>query len=237
MKRFSWREPLLHNVSAVLLRHAKQSKKGPDLNHGLDHCLAVEALALLLNRREELKADDEVISAAALVHDVGYVFDTDREHVTASMSYAKKVLPTVGFPRKKIPAVLQVIKHHDDRKPEGTGGTPDVPEVLCVKDADTLTVLGVLGLIRLAYFSAYRDEPIVPFKALLDRKALRGWKVGTSYSSHLYSWYQELATHLHLRASKKIARQRLPFLRRFRKQFEDELRDYYGAKATKIRHI
>jgi|GEM_PF-5885629 len=237
MKRFPWRERLIREVSNVLLGVTARFSTGPDLNHGLDHHLAVESLAVLLRRKEHLKADEEVIRAAALVHDVGYALGPDKKHVARGIVYAEKALPDVKFPKHKIPAVLQVIKHHDDRKPEGTGGTPDVPEVLCVKDADTLTVLGVLGLVRLAYFTAYLKGPIVPFEALLDRRVLHGWELGTSYTTHLNGWYQDLSTHLHLKASKAIAQQRLSFQKTFQDQLEHELREIYGWRAAQIRRI
>jgi putative nucleotidyltransferase with HDIG domain len=237
MKRFPWRNALIQQVSRTLLGITERLGRGPDLNHGLDHHLAVEGLALLIKRKQRLRADVEVVRAAALVHDVGYALGPGREHIVTGMAYAQEVLPKVGFPAQKISAVLQVIKHHDDRKPEGTGGTPNIAEVLLVKDADTLTVMGAMGLTRLAYFTAYLNGPIVPFEALLDGQALDGWGLGTSLTAHLFGWYQKLPTHLHLEASKEIARQRLLFQRAFEKQLKRELRELYGGKATKIRRI
>jgi len=95
--------------------------------------------------------DDDVVFAAAWMHDLGVFIGHRPEEPAAlarwdSLAYALERVPSVlaglGFPAAKIPAVLEVIRHHMP------SGNPATLEGLLVRDADMLEQLGAAGILR-----------------------------------------------------------------------------------------
>jgi uncharacterized protein len=95
--------------------------------------------------------DDDIVFAAAWLHDVG-VFIGHRpedpealktwDHVAYITEKAPAILTEVGFPVEKIPAVLEVIDTHQPHD------TPLTLEASIVRDADILEQLGAIGTTR-----------------------------------------------------------------------------------------
>jgi uncharacterized protein len=95
--------------------------------------------------------DDDVVFAAAWMHDLGVFIGHRPEDLTAlarwdSVAYAIELvpalLPDLGFPPAKIPAVVEVIRTHLP------AGNPATLEGLLVRDADILEQLGAAGILR-----------------------------------------------------------------------------------------
>jgi len=98
-----------------------------------------------------LTYDDDVVFAAVWLHDLGVFIGHRPEELAAlakwdSMAYAiaraPEILAAVGFPADKIPAVSEVIRHHQPN------GNPTTPEAMLVRDADILEQLGAVGILR-----------------------------------------------------------------------------------------
>jgi uncharacterized protein len=100
-----------------------------------------------------LTYDDDVVCAAAWLHDLG-VFVGHRpedpallvkwNHVAYTTAKAPDLLRSMGFPEAKIEAVLEVIRTHQPQ---------DVPgsiEATILRDADILEQLGAIGVMRTA---------------------------------------------------------------------------------------
>jgi uncharacterized protein len=95
--------------------------------------------------------DDDVVFAAAWMHDLG-VFIGHRPEDPAALArwdmlaYAVKRVPALlqdfGFPEGKIPAVIEVIRGHMP------AGNPATLEGVLVRDADILEQLGAAGILR-----------------------------------------------------------------------------------------
>jgi uncharacterized protein len=95
--------------------------------------------------------DDDVVFAAAWMHDLGVFIGHRPEDVQAlakwdSKTYAVEQVPGVlgklGFPREKIPAVIQAIAGHLP------GDNPQTLEGIILRDADILEQLGAAGILR-----------------------------------------------------------------------------------------
>lgn len=95
--------------------------------------------------------DDDVVFAAVWMHDLGVFIGHRPEDLAAlarwdSMAYAMERSPAVlrelGFPEWKIPAVVEVIRHHMP------SGNPTTLEGLLVRDGDILEQLGAAGILR-----------------------------------------------------------------------------------------
>ena len=95
--------------------------------------------------------DDDVVFAAAYLHDLG-VFIGHRpeepellsawDHVTYTIEHAPALLEQAAFPSGKIPAVLDAIRNHQPHD------TPATPEAVILRDADILEQLGAVGILR-----------------------------------------------------------------------------------------
>jgi uncharacterized protein len=99
------------------------------------------------------KYDDDVVFAAAFLHDLG-VFVGHRpenpaelerwNHVDYTCKRAPEILRNMRFPELKISAVLDVIQEHQPQD------KPRSIEATLLRDADILEQLGAIGILRTA---------------------------------------------------------------------------------------
>lgn len=95
--------------------------------------------------------DDDVVFAAAWLHDLG-VFTGHRpegeealtrwNNVVYAVERAPALLASVGFPDGKVDAVVEAIRTHQP------AAQPSTIEGLIVRDADILEQLGAVGILR-----------------------------------------------------------------------------------------
>src|ERR1700756_1184414 len=107
------------------------------------------ALAREIGR--DLSYDDDVVFAAAWLHDLG-VFVGHRpedpielakwDHVRYACEQTPKILNDAGFPAEKIPAVLAAMREHQPQD------DPTSIEATILRDADILEQLGGIGIAR-----------------------------------------------------------------------------------------
>ena len=100
---------------------------------------------------EDQPFDDDVVYAAAWMHDLG-VFIGHRpedpmalaawDHIAYAMREAPAFLRRFGFPSAKIPAVVAAIQTHLP------SGEPSSFEGALLRDADILEQLGAVGIVR-----------------------------------------------------------------------------------------
>ena len=100
---------------------------------------------------EGLTYDDDVVYAAAWLHDIG-VFIGNRpedpeelrrwDHVKYACDRTSIILGESGFPQEKIPAVLDAIRTHQPQD------DPQTIEAIILRDADILEQLGAIGILR-----------------------------------------------------------------------------------------
>ncbi len=118
--------------------------------------------------------DDDIVFAAAYLHDLG-VFIGHRpeeheelsrwDHVRYAVENSPGILREAGFPEGKIEAVLRVIETHQPRD------TPGSIEAAVLRDADILEQLGAIGVLR-AVAKVGRDtryESFTPVIGFLER--------------------------------------------------------------------
>ena len=95
--------------------------------------------------------DDDVVFAAAWMHDLGVFIGHRPEDLEALakwdlIAYAVERVPVIlkqlGFPEAKIPAVIEVIRVHQP------AGNPATMEGIIIRDADILEQLGAVGILR-----------------------------------------------------------------------------------------
>ena len=132
-----WRE--------VVRQFAAQHFKNPAW--GYSHSVRDYTLARELAEADHATFDDDVLFAAAYLHDMAAFAPWDREkegidHADEGARVIDTVLTGTGFPATKMDAVRSAIRTHMfDRTPVG-------PEALYLHDADALDWLGAVGAAR-----------------------------------------------------------------------------------------
>ena len=113
---------------------------------GYSHCLRDYALAKELAAADHAAIDDDVLFAAAYLHDMAAFppwEDVKVDHSDVGARLVDTVLKGTGFPMEKIEAVRGAIRTHMYyRDPVGA-------EALYLHDADALDWLGAIGVARI----------------------------------------------------------------------------------------
>ena len=91
--------------------------------HGIDHCLDVARIGMLMNLEEKLGLEPELIYAAALLHDIGRAvsYQTSEEHHLASVRNSRSILLATGFSGKETELILEAISKHNTTGKEAEG--------------------------------------------------------------------------------------------------------------------
>jgi len=127
---------------------------------GYSHCLRDYALAKELAAADHAAIDDDVLYAAAYLHDMAAFppwEDVKVDHSDVGARLVDTVLKSTGFPMEKIDAVRGAIRTHMYyRDPVGA-------EALYLHDADALDWLGAIGVARImALVDPHGGKPDAP---------------------------------------------------------------------------
>jgi uncharacterized protein len=129
---------------AVIGKFAEEHFKNPAW--GYSHCLRDYRLARELAAEDHIALDDDVLYAAAYLHDMAAFEPWEKsgvDHADQAAAIVDTILKNTGFPMKKIEAVRGAIRTHMfDRNPAGA-------EALYLHDADALDWLGAIGVARI----------------------------------------------------------------------------------------
>jgi hypothetical protein len=127
---------------------------------GYSHCLRDYALAKEMAAADHVAIDDDVLYAAAYLHDMAAFppwEDLKVDHSDVGARLVDTVLKGTGFPMEKIDAVRGAIRTHMYyRDPVGA-------EALYLHDADALDWLGAIGVARImALVDPHGGNPDAP---------------------------------------------------------------------------
>jgi len=129
---------------AAVRQFAQQHLKHPAW--GLSHSVRDYELARSLAADDHVTLDDDVLYAAAYLHDIAAFAPFEKrgiDHADRAADIVGTLLDGTGFPMAKIDAVRGAIRTHMfDRKPLG-------PEAVYLHDADALDWLGAIGVARI----------------------------------------------------------------------------------------
>jgi hypothetical protein len=130
-------------------RAAVRSFAESNLRHpawGASHSLRDYELARALAAADHVTLDDDVLYAAAYLHDVAAFAPWRKagvDHADQAAQIVAALLEATGFPMAKLDAVRGAIRTHMyPREPLG-------PEALYLHDADALDWLGAIGIARI----------------------------------------------------------------------------------------
>lgn len=128
---------------AAVHRFAEVNLKHPAW--GLSHCVRDYELAKELAAADQVTLDDDVLYAAAYLHDVAAFAPfrkADVDHQDEAARIVESMLAGTGFPMAKIEAVRGAIRTHM------FGRDPVGAEAIYLHDADALDWLGAIGVAR-----------------------------------------------------------------------------------------
>lgn len=98
-------------------------------HHDMAHFLDVARIAMLLNLKEGLAISEELIYAAALVHDIGRYrqYEDGIPHELAGADLAPGILRECGFLDKETSVILKAVRNHRNA---GIAGARDLSGLL-----------------------------------------------------------------------------------------------------------
>lgn len=216
-----WEKELIRRLKTLYFMAKQDGRMFPE--HDLNHAQRVKNLCFFINEKDSLNLDKEILTASALLHDIGYISDDSPEHVKSSIQIAQGLLPKIQFPRNKIASVIVCIKNHDT-VPGRLGWKQGVPmECKILRDSDAIESLGCLGIIRYASWGGRHQMPIYNQKSqeLVDDKnsvfpnidLMKNIKIRTA----------ELITRCHTKTAMEIMKKRLEKMQKFISEIEKEI--------------
>ncbi|HEY0130430.1 MAG TPA: HD domain-containing protein [Allosphingosinicella sp.] len=191
--------PLSPAWRAAVYAHAREKLLHPAW--GWRHSERDFLLARQIARDEGLTVDEDVLFAAAFLHDAGAIppFAKDGiDHAERSAELAEPLLRKAGFPMARYPAVKAAILGHMFDKEAGSGG-----EAIALHDADALDFLGATGIARRLSATGAAPDMDSAFK-------------------RLEQVYEEIPGRLVTGAAKRMAIPRLVAMRAFFDQLKRE---------------
>ena len=186
--------------------YIRQEAQPPDK---FGHQPRLYALAVKIAEGEGVAFDDDILFAAAWMHDLG-VFLGHRpkdpealarwDHVPYTVARTRELLAAWGFPLEKLDAVAGAIETHQPKD------EPREIEAVLLRDADILEQLGAIGALR-AFVKVGRDTRYQTFSPVF---------------TILQRLLNELPPRLHLNHSKHLSIERVKTLRDFLAAIEAE---------------
>lgn len=173
--------------------------------HDFDHTLRVYRMAVRI--AEEEGADVEVVSLAALLHDVD-----DRKLSPETYECKDRAVAFLrgnGMDEGQIQRIVQIISEISF---SAGNGRPSTVEGMCVQDADRLDAIGAIGIGRAFAFGGSRG------RRMHDPEGLDK----ASTVQHFYDKLLLLKDRMNTDAGKKMAARRDEFLREFLDEFYAE---------------
>jgi uncharacterized protein len=170
---------------------------GRSVCHGYQHAIEVDRIATSICKKEG--GDADIVTAIAFLHDVwDHKFVNDSENIRRKF---KSDLVKDGYTESEIEVIYEAV----DNLSWSKGDIPTSLEGKIVQDADRITAIGAIGIMRATTFGSNTDRP---FYETVD---------------HLIVKCLHIKHKMNTKAGKAIAEQRHDFLVSFIKQFEDEM--------------
>jgi hypothetical protein len=192
-----WRSAVRHFAEANLKHPA----------WGASHSLRDYELAKELATADKVTVDDDVLYAAAYLHDVAAFAPFAKagvDHQDQAADIVESMLEETGFPMQKIDAVRGAIRTHM------FGRDPVGPEAIYLHDADALDWLGAIGIARVF--------------ALVDTKG--GSPDGPAIAARLENTLKSVPPRIVSKAGKERAGPRVRELEEFLRNLKAQSGDY-----------
>lgn len=200
------------------IEYVKEVFQNDFSGHDYYHSLRVYQSAVRIAEIEN--ADLEIVSLAALLHDVD---DYKLSPETAcNMNNARAFLKTLGLSGVNEDRICNIISQISFK---GTDTViPDTIEGKCVQDADRLDALGAIGIARtFAYGGAHNRVIYIP--EIVQNPTMNGAEYCKRQSSSIHHFFEKLfllEDLMNTKTGKKIAHKRTEIMKSFIEDFFKE---------------
>jgi uncharacterized protein len=187
----------------ALYDFAKKNSVHP--SWGIAHSVRNYQTTKSLAQTEGITLDEDVLFAAAFLHDIGGLSSfakKDVDHAVRSTEVIEPLLPGWGFPMQKWPKVKEMILGHTYYGP-----APNSPPALAFRDADVLDFLGSVGVARMLAVTEEAGFSDGTLKPTVDT---------------LKSFARTMAEKCSLKACQSLAKPREEELNRFLRELDSE---------------
>jgi uncharacterized protein len=199
-----WRKAAKKAMRKATIKEARQryGTAEPVYNYRWEHVTAVVTLAVKLATLTG--ADEEVVEAAAWLHDIAK--DKGSNHPQMGAEYARKFLPKTNFPAGKIELVAQAIEQHMGL---WRSHPLEVLESQVLWDADKLAKIGLTAAFHWTGMNLAEGKTRTTEELITNgRKA---------------SWQEKTVASMHTAPAKRAAEARLEAYNQLWNQLEGEL--------------
>jgi uncharacterized protein len=213
--------PLGKELTERLCRMAESYHDGMGGCHGPDHTERVHKTVLHIGRMMDASLD--ILSAAALLHDIGRQFETEKQggicHAEKGAELAKEILQKLEFSEAFIAEVIHCIETHRYRGDK----VPETLEAKILFDADKLDSIGAVGIGR-AFLFAGQTGARLHNDSEIDILACKPYsKEDTAYREFKFKM-SKVNDKMLTREGKRLAEERHDFMKLFFQRLEREIK-------------
>ncbi|WP_254538679.1 HD domain-containing protein [Halomarina litorea] len=192
--------------------------------HDSFHAKRVRDLAVRLGNECERTVDDEILSAAAWLHDIGRPRERMGEiddHDAWGAVKAEELLQAEAVTPAQIDAIKHCIRAHSIRS---SSPDPKTLEAKLLFDADKLEATGARGIVRLACIVGERSGRMGEKYAVIDDASVSGAPPSDhSDIALLREWAEERLDRLYTSPGRRLGQPRQGFMDEFFMQFDREI--------------
>ena len=213
--------PLGKELTERLCRMAESYHDGRGGCHGPDHTERVHKTVLHICRKMDASLD--ILSAAALLHDIGRQYETEKQggicHAEKGAELAKEILQKLEFSEAFIVEVTHCIGTHRYRCDK----VPETLEAKILFDADKLDSIGAVGIGR-AFLFAGQTGARLHNDSEVDILACKPYsKEDTAYREFKFKM-SKIKDKMLTREGKRLAEERHDFMVLFFQRLEREIK-------------
>lgn len=200
--------------------HAEAKARAEDAEpaHDFFHVERVVRNAVVIARAEH--ASEPISAIAALLHELFTLPKSHPESPRAgdiAAEHARELLASASAPAGLVDPVCSAIRDHAFSK----GVVPDGVEARVLQDADRLDALGAIGLARMWATCAEMRRPFyAPQDPFCRARTPDDKRWGLD---HVYAKLLAVPDRLHFETSRRMAKERVAFLRAFVAQLASEI--------------
>jgi uncharacterized protein len=210
-----------------LKRCAQRFLKEESCGHDYFHCLRVVKIAEEIARTDFPDVNVEVVTAAALMHDICRPWEKE----TGFSHYSEEALQIIGeqlhesgYSATEGSVIVDIIRWHDIYNPSLIPHNSFTDELRIHQDADRIDALGAIGIARTFAFGGSHNLPLfIPGENLSFKEYFIDLpEHKTSSIAHFYEKLLKLRDEMNTPTGKRLAKIRHSRMERFLEEFFEE---------------
>jgi uncharacterized protein len=190
--------------------------------HNLDHVFRVYNLCLLISKYEK-DVDLEILTPAALLHDIARVEESEDntgeiDHAVLGSEIAGEILRKLEYEEEKIEKIKHCIIAHRFR----TGHQPNTIEAKILFDADKLDVIGASGIARTFMLAGQFGQRLTVNESLndyLDNNTVQNGRLKDVSKHTPFIEYEvklkKIPDKLYTEKAREIGKKRIEFMKEY----------------------